>query len=72
MKNFIEWLEKDKARTRKVLAISIFLTWEVVLFISIWLLIYKIDILSILGIVTAQLVSVLAFYMFTAPKESNG
>ena len=70
MRNFIEWLEGDISRTRKVLAIGIFITWEVTVMATIWLYAYTVDIKAVLGVVTAQLATVLAFYMFTSPKKS--
>ena len=63
MNSFFKWLEEDKARLRKVLALGIFVVWVFATIASYIAITYKHDTVAIYALVTAQLVTVLGFYM---------
>jgi len=63
MKNFIEWLEIDNKRTRKVLAIFTAIVWLFAVIFSYILSVYGFDTLALLSLVTAQFATVVGFYM---------
>ena len=65
MKEFILWLEEDKARLRKVLALGVFIVW---VFATLASYIYK-DTMPVYAIVSAQFVTVLGFYMVSKVSQ---
>ena len=65
MRKFIEWLEEDKKRTRKFLALFTALVWLLALLISYGLSCVGKDTMAILSLVTAQFTTVIGFYMAT-------
>ena len=65
MKKFIEWLEAEKTRLRKVLAIFTAIVWLIAVLISYILTKYNLNTIAILGLVTAQFSTVIGFYMAT-------
>ena len=66
MSSFFKWLEEDKARLRKVLALGIFVVW---VFATIASYVY-VDTVGIYAIVSAQLATVLGFYMVSKVSKS--
>jgi lipid-A-disaccharide synthase-like uncharacterized protein len=69
LKNFIEWLEKEKTRTRKLLALITMFIWILSVVASFLMLYYKVDTVAILSLVTAQFATVIAFYMVSKPQK---
>lgn len=65
MRKFIKWLEEDKKRTRKFLALFTALVWLLALLISYGLLCVGKDTMAIFSLVTAQFTTVIGFYMAT-------
>lgn len=63
MIKFIEWLESDKKRTRKVLALFTAITWLLAIVCSYGMLVWGLSTIDILSIVTAQFAAVIGFYM---------
>lgn len=63
MRKFIEWLESDKKRTRKVLALFTAITWLLAIICSYGMLVWGFSTIDILSIVTAQFAAVIGFYM---------
>lgn len=63
MRKFIEWLESDKKRTRKVLALFTAITWLLAIVCSYGMLVWGLSTIDILSIVTAQFAAVIGFYM---------
>lgn len=63
MRKFIEWLESDKKRTRKVLALFTAITWLLAVICSYGMLVWGFSTIDILSIVTAQFAAVIGFYM---------
>jgi hypothetical protein len=61
----IHWLEEEKARLRKVIAIFTALVWLCATIASYVLLTYKYDTLAVYSLVTAQFAAVVGFYMGT-------
>jgi len=60
-----EWLEVDKKRTRRFLAVFTAFVWLVAILISYSLLVAGKDSIAILSLVTAQFTAVIGFYMTT-------
>ena len=60
---FVEWLEQNNARTRKVLALFTALVWLGCVLLSYVLVGYGLDTIAILSLVTAQFATVIGFYM---------
>lgn len=69
MKILIEWLEIEKTRLRKVLAIFTALAWLISVIVSYVLTYYKLDTIAILSLVTAQFSTVIGFYMATKAEN---
>lgn len=70
MKRFVEWLEGDIRRTRKVLALFTAVVWLVAVVTSyILLFIVGLDTIAILSLVTAQFATVIGFYMATKAEN---
>ena len=65
MTSLIHWLEEDKARLRKVIAIFTALVWLGATIASYVLLTYSYDTLAVYSLVTAQFAAVVGFYMGT-------
>lgn len=65
MRGLIEWLEQDKKRTRKLLALFTAVIWACAVGASYYLLTKGYDTIAILSLVTAQFTSVIGFYMAT-------
>ena len=65
MNRLIEWLEQDKKRTRKFLALFTAVVWMLAVVASYGLLMLGYDTIAILSLVTAQFASVIGFYMAT-------
>lgn len=65
MRKLIEWLEEDKKRTRKFLALFTAVVWFVSILISYGLMLINKDTIAILSLVTAQFAAVIGFYMAT-------
>ena len=63
MKIFIEWLEKEDKRLRKVLAIFTAVVWLIAVIASYGLTFLGLDTIAILSLVTAQFATVIGFYM---------
>jgi len=63
VKRFIEWLEADKKRTRKVLALFTAATWLLAIVCSYGMLVWGFSTIEILSLVTAQFAAVIGFYM---------
>jgi hypothetical protein len=65
MTSLIHWLEVDKSRLRKVIAIFTALVWLGATIASYVLLTYTYDTLAVYSLVTAQFAAVVGFYMGT-------
>lgn len=65
MKMLIEWLDADKRRTRRFLAVFTAVVWFVSILISYSLIMAGRDSIAILSLVTAQFAAVIGFYMTT-------
>lgn len=63
MKEFIEWLEQNNTRTRKVLAVFTAIVWLICVITSYVLVKFGLDTIAILSLVTAQFATVIGFYM---------
>lgn len=63
MKSFIEWVELEDKRLRKVLAIYTSLVWLIAVIASYALTFVGLDTIAILSLVTAQFATVIGFYM---------
>ena len=63
MKSFIEWVELEYKRLRKVLAIYTSLVWLIAVVASYALTFVGLDTIAILSLVTAQFATVIGFYM---------
>lgn len=70
MKRFVEWLEGDIRRTRKVLALFTAVVWLVAVVTS-YILLFTVglDTIAILSLVTAQFATVIGFYMATKAEN---
>lgn len=65
MKTFIEWLEGDSRRTRKVIAVFTAAVWLLATVASYLLSLAGYDTLALYSLVTAQFAAVVGFYMTT-------
>ena len=63
MKEFIEWLEQNNTRTRKVLAVFTAIVWLICVIASYVLVKFGLDTIALLSLVTAQFATVIGFYM---------
>jgi hypothetical protein len=63
MTKFIEWLEQNNTRTRKVLAVFTAIVWFLCVIASYVLVKFQLDTIAILSLVTAQFATVIGFYM---------
>ena len=69
MKILIEWLEIEKTRLRKILAIFTAMLWLIAVIVSYVLTYYNLDTIAILSLVTAQFSTVIGFYMATKAEN---
>ena len=69
MKILIEWLEIEKTRLRKILAIFTAMVWLIAVIVSYVLTYYNLDTIAILSLVTAQFSTVIGFYMATKAEN---
>lgn len=65
MRDFIEWLEQDAKRLRKVIAVYTAIVWFVATIASYVLHVFGYDTLALYSLVTAQFAAVVGFYMST-------
>jgi len=65
MKQFIEWLEGDRKRLRKVIALFTAAVWLLATLASYGLFVLGHDTIALYSLVTAQFTAVVAFYMGT-------
>lgn len=71
MTKFFEWLEKDKSRLRKLIALIILLIWVISTFASYVMIYLNKDSLAVYGLITAQLTAVIGFYMTTKVNDDK-
>ena len=69
MREFIEWLEEDSKRLRKVIAIYTAIIWAICTAASFALLTFGHDVLALYSLVTAQFTAVVGFYMSTKAQN---
>lgn len=65
IKEFIEWLELDAKRGRRVLAMFTAVIWAISTIVSYILYASGFDTIAVYSLVTAQFATVIAFYMST-------
>lgn len=68
-KGWIEWLEVDNKRLRKVLAIFTAFIWLIAIICSYVLKLFNLDTIDILTIITGQFAVVIGFYMTTKAES---
>lgn len=71
MKSFIEWLEEDNKRLRKVLAVLLFIVWCISGIASYTLQWFKVDTIGYFGAITGLMATTLGFYMSTKASSDD-
>ena len=69
MGNFILWLEQDKKRLRKLLALFTALVWLLAVIVSYTASVYGVQTVEVLAAVTAQFSIVISAYMMTKAES---